>query len=136
MMPGKMYTARRQRPARRFLVGALRRHDCIDCTPESCLHGKLCCILPALPALPARTTVLVLGEQVQGLGAKPATDLDANNDKAAESGSGKLWVTFDAVFGGSSKGAAGIDIGAGAGVAKPRQGRHDSSINCELGTAP
>ena len=37
---------------------------------------------------------------------------------------------------GSGKGAAGIDIGAGAGVAEPRQRRHDSSIKRELGTAP
>ena len=38
---------------------------------------------------------LVPGEQAQELhrlGAKPATDFNANSDKAAASGSGELWV--------------------------------------------
>ena len=41
------FPAKHQRRARRFLVGALRRHDC---KPESCHRWKLCRILPALPA--------------------------------------------------------------------------------------
>ena len=63
-------------------------------------------------------------QELHSLGAEPATDLDANNDNAAVSGSGKLWVRlmpFSARD--SSEGAAGIDIGAGVGVAE--QERHD-----------
>ncbi|CAE7221003.1 unnamed protein product, partial [Symbiodinium sp. KB8] len=73
---------------------------------------------------------LVPSEQAQelhSLGAEPATDLDANNDNAAVSGSGKLWVRlmpFSARD--SSEGAAGIDIGAGVGVAE--QERHDIDV--------
>ena len=70
--------------------------------------------------------------ELHRLGAKPATDLDASNDKAAALGSGKLWVRLMPVARGSGKGAAGIDIGAGVGVAEPRQGRHDNSSNGEL----
>ena len=67
---------------------------------------------------------------------RPPTSTPTTTRRQSRARASSAWVTSDAVFGGSSKGAAGIDIGAAAAVAKPRQGRHDSSINGELGTAP
>jgi len=61
--------------------------------------------------------------EVHRLSAKPATNLDADNKKAA-SGAGNVWVCLMSL---GSQGAAGIDIGGG--VQSP-DGRHDSSINC------
>ena len=69
-------------------------------------------------------------QELHGLSAKPAANLDTDNDEAATPGSVSLLVR------GGRDSAAWLDIGAGVGLAEPRKGRHDSGIEGELGPVP
>ena len=79
-------------------------------------------------------------EQAQGLhglSAKPAASLDADNDEAASPGAGEFRVdlmSLPARCGNDS--TARLDISTRVGLAKPREGRHDSGIEGELGPVP
>ena len=66
-----------------------------------------------------------------------AANLDADNDEAASPFAGEFRVGLMSLpaRGGNDR-AAGLDIGTGVGLAKPRKGRHESGIEGELGPVP
>ena len=76
-------------------------------------------------------------QELHGLSAKPAASLDADNDEAASPGAGEFRVglmSLPARCGNDS--TARLDISTRVGLAKPREGRHDSGIEGELGPVP
>ena len=67
-------------------------------------------------------------QELHGLSAKPAANLDTDNDEAAPPCPGEFWV-----------GVVSLPVRGGrdsAGLAEPRKGRHDSGIEGELGPVP
>ena len=76
-------------------------------------------------------------QELHGLSAKPAANLDTDNDEAAPPCPHEFWVGVVSLpVRGGSDSAAWLDIGAGVGLAEPRKGRHDSGIEGELGPVP
>ena len=66
-------------------------------------------------------------QELHGLSAKPAANLDTDNDEAAPPCPHEFWVGVVSLpVRGGSDSAAWLDIGAGVGLAEPREGRHDS----------
>ena len=75
-------------------------------------------------------------QELHGLSAKPAANLDTDNDEAAPPCPGEFWVGVVSLpVRGGRDSAAWLDIGAGVGLAEPRKGRHDIGIEgpCQRG---
>ena len=76
-------------------------------------------------------------QELHGLSAKPAANLDTDNDEAAPPCPGEFWVGVVSLpVRGGRDSAAWLDIGAGVGLTEPRKWRHDSGIEGELGPVP
>ena len=76
-------------------------------------------------------------QELHGLSAKPAANLDTDNDEVAPPCPGEFWVGVVSLpVRGGRDSAAWLDIGAGVGLAEPHKGRQDSGIEGELGPVP